>query len=884
MARESRKKPAWICDLLNIQTQYECPFVSAFKHRQTHQIYDRLHELNNLELTKSLDVVGAMYEWVNAGGDANRHAYKETPWLPTPPESWSIGRLQEAMRCAWGQTLANQIADVLDKSMFHPLCYENSFIQAAVFIQRFLPGAGSKYFMYFVDVYIKKRQFFLNYELYVDPRCSNRPGNFCTKYAFLAQFSEQQLRHYLRTVQSEEPIETLQNALKFFECNFYGDDQSFLMASVHGRSFMIIESDQMKHIARHFILKNDPSVREYVVENLKKKQSSFILDRFFEACIVALKVKLERADDGDNSALEILLEFMDDDQKTRLFMNGLSNSDGLAIPKCFHQQCLQKFDFTKEQFVLKSLNDETVYYFSDLPLHKMLRSLNTNQPTVVQEVSVDAFAKLVPTVDACGKLPQLANLAIQSALQDAAGPRLVDLESLFRSRMRCEALKNAFMKHVDQMSDRCRAVFLDNLCDDDVVVHRNWLLSVIQKALTDGKVDRARRCIDAADLDGETILLMYRDAKPKVRAAFTECLQLVECGYVFEYVDALIQADSDVDDISVLPVDFSTLDRDSGAWYRLWSSCSSANENLFTYLTCLLLRRFVLSLSDAQVQTILRTVADNDKALFADLLESNPQFVSKVDAAVLVQLDEKQLQKIVVASPQTRAAVCVAQLDQVRLGKGLHEEYILFWNDSFAHLTESKAVETIAQMALVFSQNISTLKLQNLHNVSELPYSSETSKHVKSFNDFCKVQQLWCKDAAETVLRELVANDAALAAMPPKDFSQLFAKLPADLQPSDTLFYALLAQRKPKHVLILMKHYPHLCSEVDLDDNNAIPASDDNYDAGGSECVICMEQKRCMASPKCGHVCLCETCATSHDLTTCPICRKKAKKFIRVYI
>lgn len=49
-------------------------------------------------------------------------------------------------------------------------------------------------------------------------------------------------------------------------------------------------------------------------------------------------------------------------------------------------------------------------------------------------------------------------------------------------------------------------------------------------------------------------------------------------------------------------------------------------------------------------------------------------------------------------------------------------------------------------------------------------------------------------------------------------------------------------------------------------------------------CVICItNEKQCAAVP-CGHLMYCISCATKRQETKCPMCRKKIKDVIRIYV
>jgi len=57
------------------------------------------------------------------------------------------------------------------------------------------------------------------------------------------------------------------------------------------------------------------------------------------------------------------------------------------------------------------------------------------------------------------------------------------------------------------------------------------------------------------------------------------------------------------------------------------------------------------------------------------------------------------------------------------------------------------------------------------------------------------------------------------------------------------------------------------------------PADDDDEQL----CVVCMEAERSHVFIPCGHVCLCEGCATSQTWAECPVCRVAAQGVMRIY-
>ena len=51
-------------------------------------------------------------------------------------------------------------------------------------------------------------------------------------------------------------------------------------------------------------------------------------------------------------------------------------------------------------------------------------------------------------------------------------------------------------------------------------------------------------------------------------------------------------------------------------------------------------------------------------------------------------------------------------------------------------------------------------------------------------------------------------------------------------------------------------------------------------------CCICLTTRSSHASIPCGHMCVCKYCAEkcSFNLTTCPICRKRSYRFLRIFL
>lgn len=49
-----------------------------------------------------------------------------------------------------------------------------------------------------------------------------------------------------------------------------------------------------------------------------------------------------------------------------------------------------------------------------------------------------------------------------------------------------------------------------------------------------------------------------------------------------------------------------------------------------------------------------------------------------------------------------------------------------------------------------------------------------------------------------------------------------------------------------------------------------------------SECVICLDAKRCIVFSPCGHLCLCEECA--RPMKQCPMCQQECKDKMKIYI
>ena len=52
---------------------------------------------------------------------------------------------------------------------------------------------------------------------------------------------------------------------------------------------------------------------------------------------------------------------------------------------------------------------------------------------------------------------------------------------------------------------------------------------------------------------------------------------------------------------------------------------------------------------------------------------------------------------------------------------------------------------------------------------------------------------------------------------------------------------------------------------------------DDEY------CIVCLETLRTHTLIPCGHRCLCEGCAASHQWEACPVCREPAQGVFRIY-
>ena len=48
-------------------------------------------------------------------------------------------------------------------------------------------------------------------------------------------------------------------------------------------------------------------------------------------------------------------------------------------------------------------------------------------------------------------------------------------------------------------------------------------------------------------------------------------------------------------------------------------------------------------------------------------------------------------------------------------------------------------------------------------------------------------------------------------------------------------------------------------------------------------CVICLTESAKMAIVPCGHKCLCEGCANTSSIQTCPMCRGQVLSFLRVF-
>ena len=63
------------------------------------------------------------------------------------------------------------------------------------------------------------------------------------------------------------------------------------------------------------------------------------------------------------------------------------------------------------------------------------------------------------------------------------------------------------------------------------------------------------------------------------------------------------------------------------------------------------------------------------------------------------------------------------------------------------------------------------------------------------------------------------------------------------------------------------------------------PARDDVQVGAPDEslCVVCMEGPRSHLLVPCGHLCLCQRCASHRAWEACPLCREVAQQVIRLY-
>lgn len=64
-------------------------------------------------------------------------------------------------------------------------------------------------------------------------------------------------------------------------------------------------------------------------------------------------------------------------------------------------------------------------------------------------------------------------------------------------------------------------------------------------------------------------------------------------------------------------------------------------------------------------------------------------------------------------------------------------------------------------------------------------------------------------------------------------------------------------------------------------------ASSSQMQNSASDCVICMDEKRCITCIPCGHVVYCESCCKQTSVkssTSCPICRKKVDRMMKIFI
>lgn len=49
-------------------------------------------------------------------------------------------------------------------------------------------------------------------------------------------------------------------------------------------------------------------------------------------------------------------------------------------------------------------------------------------------------------------------------------------------------------------------------------------------------------------------------------------------------------------------------------------------------------------------------------------------------------------------------------------------------------------------------------------------------------------------------------------------------------------------------------------------------------------CVVCLDNRKCVAMMPCGHVCLCIECANEYRSKNCPLCRQTVKKLNRIFL
>ncbi len=61
------------------------------------------------------------------------------------------------------------------------------------------------------------------------------------------------------------------------------------------------------------------------------------------------------------------------------------------------------------------------------------------------------------------------------------------------------------------------------------------------------------------------------------------------------------------------------------------------------------------------------------------------------------------------------------------------------------------------------------------------------------------------------------------------------------------------------------------------------PVVADDSDDDHRVCVVCLERAKSTALVPCGHMCLCDSCASAKGLKKCPICRADVVSVLRVF-